>query len=276
MTQLTDFTKLPLSVRTPDFLLASDEFGPPFSLRGKDKRGHNWRVTLRDAARGAWRSDANGARTYYFDGYTGATGMGPATWILALSFDDSGRPVPFFVTTHGSIEDVLDLDGTGPQFLVQEYQGNIMDDPGYYVTTLYQQRGFYWYRSDGQHGAHVFPTSEEWSVMRKDQPAVLMTPPVFKRAVWDSTNDPAAGIRVEILSVGENSTFHVTPTSGCSSVSVGVVVWDTPAGRRIELEEFQQSLKTLPQARATIVLTGLYHWPNRECGASVLWASTKR
>ena len=147
MTAITDFKQIPLSVRTPDFLLTSGGTGPPFSLQGRDKQGRRWRVTLRDASRRAWRSDAKGVRTYYFAGYTGAAGSGPVTWILALSFDELGRPVPFFVTTHGSydaggIQDVLDLDGTGPELLVQSYWGNIMDDPGYYVTTLYRQRGF--------------------------------------------------------------------------------------------------------------------------------------
>jgi hypothetical protein len=277
MAKITDFKKSPLFVRTPDFLLASSDTGPPFSLQGRDKRGRDWRVRLRDASRGAWRSETNGRRTYYFVGYTGAAGMGPATWILALSFDKIGRPVPFVVTTHGGIEDVLDLDGTGAELLVQDYQGTRMDDPGYYVTTLYQQRGLYWYRSDGQHGAHTFPTSEKWSVMWKDQPAVLMTPPVFKGAVGDSSNDPAAGVRTGIMSAVENNSIHITPSAGCSNVALAVLVWDTPAGRRIELEELNRSLKTLAQARATVVLTGLYHWPkSTDCGASILWASTER
>jgi hypothetical protein len=276
MTEITDFTKSPLFVRTPDFLLASSDTGALFSLQGRDKRGRDWRVRLRDASRGAWRSETNGRRTYYFDGYTGAAGMAPATWILALSFDQIGRPVPFYITTHGGIEDILDLDGTGPELLVQDYQGSMMDDPGYYVTTLYQQRGLYWYRADGKHGAHIFPTSEEWSVMRKDQPAVLMTPPAFKRAVGDSSNDPAAGIRTRIMSAGENNSIHITPSTGCSNVALAVLVWDTPVGRRIELEELNRSLKVLAQARATAVLTGLHHsLKSTECGASILWASTE-
>jgi hypothetical protein len=273
MTRLTDFTKVPVSVRTPDFLLTSSDSGRPFFLRGKDKRGHNWRLALRDASRGAWRSETNGRRTYYFDGYTGGAGMAPATWILALSFDEIGRPVPFFVVTHGGIEDVLDLDGTGPEILVQDYQGSRMDDPGYYVTTLYQQRGFYWYRADGQHGAHTFPTSEKWSVIWKDQPALLMTPPVFKWAPGDLSNDPAAGIRTVIISADENNTIRVGPGTGCSMFGVDMLVWDTPTGRRIELQE----LRALANARATVVLTGVNHWPkSTECGASILWASTQR
>lgn len=276
MTQLSDFKKIPLLVRTPDFVLTSGKEAVPFSLRGRDKRGRAWLVRLRDASIGAWRSETNGRRIYYFAGYTGATGMGPATWILALSFDQVSRPVPFFVRTHGGIEDVLDLDGTGPELLVQDYQGNIRDDPGYYVTTLYQQRGPFWYRSDGRHGAHVFPTSERWSVMWKGQPAVLTTPPVFKRAARDWSDDPATGIKTAITNVGQYGTFDVQPESGCGAVSPGVIVWDTHGGRSIEMEGFEQTLDTLAKAHARVVLTGVYHWSGTDCDAGIAWATTER
>ncbi len=277
MNQITDFTKFPLRVRTSEFLLTSRDAGPPFLLQGKDKRGRIWQVRLQDASRGAWRSEMNGRRTYYFAGYTGAAGMGPATWILALSFDQIGQPVPFFVETHGGIEDILDLDGTGPELLEQDYQGNIRDDPGYYVTTLYQQRGVYWYRSDGRHGAHDFPTSEEWSVMWKDQLALLKTPAVFKRAVHDSSNDPAGGTKTRIIRVGVYEDIHVRAESGCSIVTPSVIVWDTRAGRTIETEGLKPALKTLAESQASVVLTGLYHLHiETDCHASILWASTER
>ncbi len=201
--------------------------------------------------------------------------MGPATWLLVLSFDQVGRPVPFFITTHGGIDDVLDFDGTGPELLEQDYQGSMRDDPGYYVTTLYQQRGTYWYRSDGQHGAHMFPTSEKWSVTWKEQPAALTIPPVFKRAVLDSGNDPATGIKAVVTGVGEYNTVHVGPESGCSVVSPGVVVRDTPDGRSIEMERFGQSLEILAKAHTIVVLTGVYHLSgSMDCNARIAWAST--
>lgn len=128
MTPLSDFEKFPILLHTPDFVLTSSAVGPMFSLRGQDKRGQPWQVILRDAVRGSWQSGVRERRTYYFAGYTGAAGSGPATWILALSFDEGGKPVPFFVTTHGGygangIEDVFDLDGTGPEFLEQSLLG---------------------------------------------------------------------------------------------------------------------------------------------------------
>lgn len=280
MTEITDFP-IPLSVRTPDFQLSSGDMSPLFSLRGRDKLGKSWQVVLRDASRAAWRSDAKGLRTYYFAGYTGATGSGPSTWILALSFDKDGQPVPFFVVTHGTYDDkglldVLDLDGRGPELLEQDYWGNVQDDPGYYVTTLYEQRGPYWYRSDGRHASHVFPTFEKWSVMWKDRPAELTASPPLKRPVRDSTNDPSAGIRTKIIGV-EERVVRVTPEVGCKDVFVQVLVTDSTNGRKIDLQPETASLGTLARSQATVILTGLYRWPgSKECDASIAWVSTRR
>lgn len=279
MTSLSDFEKFPISVRTPDFVLTSSEVGPIFSVRGQDKRGQRWQVILRDAVRGAWQSGVRERRTYYFAGYTGAAGSGPATWILALSFDEGGKPVPFFVTTHGGysakgVEDVLDLDGTGPELLEQSYWGNIRDDPGYYVTALYQQRGSYWYRSDGRHGTHVFPTFEKWSVMWKDRSAQLLDNPPSNRPVRDSSNDPAAGMQTKIIGAQEN-TIRVSPEVGCEFVTPGILVADSATGRKIDLQPATQELASLAKTHASVVLTGFYRWPgSKGCDASILWVTT--
>ncbi len=266
---LTNFEKPTISIRTPDFQLLSE--GADSSLQGNDKSGHPWGVNLRAAVHNAWKGPP---ASYYFDGYTGATGMGPMTWILALSFDEQHRPVPFFIMTHGSIADLVNLDRTGPQLLQQDYQGNIRDDPGYYVTTLYQRRGPYWIRSDGRHGEHVFPTSEKWSVEWSDKPAVAMLPPVFKRAVQDSSNDPSAGLKAKIVSLGAYDNVNLNPNSGCTSVKPEVLVRDTAGGRQIEMEEFKEDLTQLATMHANVSLTGVSHWPNDgSCSASILWAS---
>jgi hypothetical protein len=275
MVAITDFMKLPLSVQTPDFVLRSNESSPLFSLHSLPSHGKPWEVVLRDAARGAWRSEVDGSRMYYFAGYTGAAGSGPDAWILALSFDAAGQPVPFFFVTHGSydakgIEDVLDLDGDGPEFLQQDYWGNIMDDPGCYVTTLYKQRGVYWRRSDGRHGAHLFPTFEKWSVAWKDRRPELIANPPSGRPVRDYSNDPGAGIRTT-ATVSSDNGLRVGPESGCGDVSVDVLVTDDSPGRKVKvLEPGEQAFPTLAQAKVT--LTGLYHWPKSDsCSAAIMW-----
>ena len=148
------------------------------------------------------------------------------------------------MVTHGSydakgVEDVLDLDPSGPELLEQDYWGNLMDDPGYYVTTLYQQRGPYWYRSDGRHGSHVFPAFEKWSVMWSGRPPELVASAPHKRPLRDSSNDPAAGIHTKILGTTE-SLVRVSPEVGWESVHVSVFVTDSADGRTIDLQPDQQ------------------------------------
>ncbi len=259
MRSISDFSKFPLAVRTPDFVLTSTDVGPPFLLCGHDRRGIPWHVILRDAVRGAWKSTLPEPKTYYFAGYTGGAGSAPDTWILALSFDDEGRPVPFFVTTHGGydangIEDVLNLDGSGPELLEQSYWRNIRNDSGYYVTVLYQLRNLYWYRVDGRHGTHVFPAFERWSVTLKGRPAELVTTPLSNRSVRDSSNDPSAGVRAELTGAEENR-VRVKPEAGCESVAVELSVTDSPKGRTIDLEPETGSLAILAKAHASVVFT---------------------
>jgi hypothetical protein len=183
--------------------------------------------------------------------------------------------------THGGyddqgLQDVLDLDRTGPELLQQDYWGNIMDDPGYYVTTLYQQRGFYWYRSDGVHGSHEFPTFEKWSVMWQGKPAVLVDHPPSGRSVSDSSNDPGAGVRTRIVGIGENA-IHVSPETGCGYVSIGASVADSAAGREIVVMGTGETFNRLAKAHAPVVMTGLYRWEHGGgCTASILWSLAAR
>jgi hypothetical protein len=193
--RIADFNKTPFPVRTPHFTLTQGEH---FQLAGRDKLGRAWSVQLPDAGIGAYRGVGAEQNTYYFHGYTGGAGFAPPTWILALSFDDSGRPVPFYFFTQGSMEDLFNLDGKGPQLLQQDYWGNFWEDPGYYVTTLYEKRGAYWQRADGRHGTHTFPTFEKWSVRWEKKPALLVPKPVTEHAVKDFSNDPERGRRISL------------------------------------------------------------------------------
>lgn len=77
-------------VRTSDF--TAREVDESVLVQGK-----RWRAILSPAIRGLWETNSNGRRTYYFAGYTGGAGMAPGTWLLILSFDEQGRPVPFYV-----------------------------------------------------------------------------------------------------------------------------------------------------------------------------------
>jgi hypothetical protein len=278
MTPLTDFGKFPVSVHAADFVLSSHDNSPPF-VRGKDKQNRPWEVRLRYALHGVWQSGEGESRVYYFAGYTGAAGLAPMVWIVALTFDSDRRPVPFYIITHGTynrkgIDDVVDLDGDGPQILEQSYTGSRMSDPGYYITVLYQKRGPYWYRSDGKHGAHIFPTFEKWSLLwRQDRPAQL-APTQAGLSVRDSGNDPANGVKTQLITRKDN-TIRLQADVGCNDIDIDTVVTDTPAKRRIIFLEPTESLPALD--KKPVILTGLYHWPKSDsCKASILWATTDR
>jgi hypothetical protein len=111
------------AIQTRDFSLTEDQDATKL-VRGRDKSGKPWRLVLPPTTGGVWESD-RGARTYFFAGYTGGAGMAPDTWIVAISFDENGRPVPFYMTTYGApydkqgIKDFVDLDPDGPVLLQQ-------------------------------------------------------------------------------------------------------------------------------------------------------------
>lgn len=196
LTMLGDFTKpRETSVHTGDFDVSRDEY---YSLiaRGREQSGRPWEIELPAATHGLWVTKSSSNRTYFFAGYTGGAGMAPPAFIVALSFDSQRRPVPFCVSgfeTYGDagIEELVDLDGTGPELIEQEFvETERLPDTraGYYVTTLYQQRGVYWYRADGPHGARTFPLFERW--LFDGDPEEVPTAPELKGSMHDWGNDP--------------------------------------------------------------------------------------
>ena len=269
-------------VHTPDFLFTDMDDGSNIA-GGRDKAGRPWRAVLPAATRGLWTTELNGNRTYYFAGYTGGAGMAPDTWILALSFDQQARPVPFYVIGYAAydsngISDLLNLDGTGPELLQQNWEETSWmpgERSGYYITTLYQQRGIYWYRTDGQHGARTFPLYEKWVNLPNTQPQ-LVDAPELSRWLSDYGNDPRSGIRSGIVSIDKHG-IHTGPELGCELESIGLIVEDSKNGRQIEagyLFESSPLLAEIARARLPATFTGVKRWPNTDqCYASVVWAS---
>jgi hypothetical protein len=154
--------------------------------------------------------EAHGARTYFFAGYTGGAGMAPGSFIVAISFDGQGRPVPFYVTGYANynrdgIRDLVDLDGNGPELIQQDWvETHSTPDTraGYYVTTLYRQRGVYWHRVDGRHGSKTFPLFESWVILPNRRPEEVPAPEQSPGWIWDCGNDPGNGHRTTIRKDG--------------------------------------------------------------------------
>jgi len=258
-------------VRAPDFTVTR---GPDGSVLAQGKR---WRAILSPSTHGLWETNLNGRRTYYFAGYTGGAGMAPGTWLLILSFDEQGRPVPFYIVgpaTYNSqgIGDVLNLDGTGPELLQQDWvETNWMPDArsGYYVTTLYQQRGLYWYRADGRHGERTFPLYEKWAILPGTKPELVAGPTVPQSLLADYGNDPRGGVRSSVHS-SDGRRLQVGSGLGCKLDSVSLVVQDTRKGREIATIP-----STLPD-NFQATFTGVRRWPNSDlCSASIMWATAE-
>ena len=270
--------------RTPDFAVTRDEYYS-ILVRGHDKSGKQWQVMLPPPTHGLWETDANGARTYYFAGYTGGAGMSPGSWLLVLSFDERGRPVPFYIRGYAvydrtGISDILNLDGTGPELVQQNWvETQWMPDArsGYYITTLYQQKGAFWYRADGQHGTRTFPLYEKWAMLPNTEPQMAAAPE-SPSLLADYGNDPRSGIRARILSLDQNR-IHAGPELGCQPDFVDVVVEDTKAGRQIEAGYFYGSdpgalLPDIVRKRLSVTFTGVNRIPGTDrCVASAVWAS---
>jgi hypothetical protein len=180
---------------TPHFENKEADDGSHRFLQGTDKRSRTWKIDLPPVVREIWRDTGAGPSTYYLTGGTNWVGSAPHTWMLALSFDDRGSPVPFFATTHGSIQDLLNLDGKGPQLLLQDFVGDHWHNPGYYITTLYERRGHCWHRSDGRHGDHDFPAFERRFTNEQGKDAVLVARLPRVHSVSDLSNCPARKVQ---------------------------------------------------------------------------------
>lgn len=131
-------------------------------VSGQDRGGATWRVRLGNLS-------GYGARLYTADldrdkvqdlvivSPTGGNGLAPSSNLIALTFDERGRPVPFeadgyFQEDARGLFDLLDLDRDGhAELLYMNF------DEGYWVTTLYEAGGGRWRRVEGAHGGRTYP-----------------------------------------------------------------------------------------------------------------------
>ena len=292
-------SSLPQSVRTPEFLMTRGQDGLPV-IRGRDTANKPWQVVPPPEIHGLWRAAVRGSTTYYFAGSTGGSDMAPQTWVMALSFDDQGRPVPFFVRTQHAdyneqrFKDVIDLNGKGPALVQQDWaETDWMPEAahsGYYIVSLYQQRGLYWYRADGRHGNWAFPAYEKWASSPKphsEQAQAQMKSVFFPNDAKlssparpqpaDYSNDPRSGLHSRFLRIDRNG-IHLAPEAGCDLQSWDMVVRDSAKGREIEADFFYANYpgKLLPEIardRMPVVLSGVTRPSGKDlCAASIVWA----
>lgn len=147
-------------------------------ITGKDKHQHEWRVQLDPSALYyACRFyeadlDRNGTRDALLVYPTGGNGLAPTSHLLAITFDDAGRPVTFaaegyFQELDGQIFDVVDLNGNGrAELIYMNY------DDGYWITNIYEVRNGRWRRIVGRHGNRRYPLYTRFTFKPNHKPTL--------------------------------------------------------------------------------------------------------
>lgn len=112
--------------------------------------------------------------------YTCGNGLAPKNHIVTVSFDGSGRPVPFEAEGYSSGDDrgisaLVDLDRDGRADLV------FMNfDDGYWITNVYSATGGRWRRVAGRLGGRTFPLYTRFTT----RPNKLPVAPAASRHPW--------------------------------------------------------------------------------------------
>jgi len=271
----TERSNKPLHAQIPNLIAAYVD--DDVVVRGRDKSGRRWRIRLPAATHDIWFLKGE-KPMYFFDGYTGGAGMAPGTWIFAVSFDEQGRPVPFFTTSQTPFEGLVELDGGGPFLLQQTWlETNWLpkERSGYYVTVAYRQKGAYWYRADGVQGGRTYPFYERWALLPNVRPKPVADPQFPRSWVPDNGNHPQSGVRTHIRL--DSNGIHAGRELDCQLDDISAVVLDSPTAREIEVAmpfaNGSALLREIAERHLTTTLTGVRTFPKTiSCVANIAWA----
>ncbi len=244
-------------------------------IKGRDSVGAEWRVRLGNLS-------GYGSNLYTADldrdkvndlvivSPTGGNGLAPTKHLIALTFDEKGRPIPFeadgyFEEDARGIFDLLDIDRDGrAELLYMNF------DEGYWVTTLYEAEGGRWRRVEGAHGRRTYPLYTRFTNRPNRRPTV---PRGRKPFTPDLSNDKPntrgtlASYEWADISQSENIKLLVDADGGrvtCSPVawfgSFGVVA-DSAEGREVitvygNEEAAKASLEAAVKAKSAVTLYG--------------------
>jgi len=148
------------------------------AITGKDKRQREWRVqldpsTLFYACRFYEADlDRNGTRDALLLYPTGGNGLAPTSHLLAITFNEIGRPVTFeadgyFQDVSGEIFDLVDLNHNGRAELIY-----MNFDDGYWITNIYEVKHARWQRIVGRHGNRSYPLYTRFTFNENHKPTV--------------------------------------------------------------------------------------------------------
>ena len=145
-------------------------------ITGKDKRARQWSIQLGVPSYGCRFYEAdldkNAMRDVVIVFPTGGNGLAPTNHLVAITFDEEGRPVTFeadgyFQETDGRIFDLVDLDQNGQAELIY-----MNFDSGYWITNIYEVKNARWHRKQGRHGNRIYPLYTRFTLKENHQPTV--------------------------------------------------------------------------------------------------------
>jgi hypothetical protein len=145
-------------------------------ITGNDKLKREWTIQLGSAVLSyACRFyeadlDRNGIRDGVLVFPTGGNGLAPTSHLLAITFDQDGRPITFeadgyFQELEDGIFDLVDLNRNGRAELIYM---NFND--GYWITSIYEVRSARWRRIVGRHENRTYPLYTRFTFKENHKP----------------------------------------------------------------------------------------------------------
>jgi len=261
-------------------------------FKGEDKQQKTWTVQLGfsfDCRFFEGDLDSNGIRDGLLLCPTGGNGLAPSRHLVALTFDEQGKPVTFeadgyFEETKEGLFDLVDLDRDGRAELIYM---NFND--GYWVTNLYEAKDARWQRVAGRFGKRVFPLYTRFTLRDNHIPTM---PRRGRNPFFPDLSNATPALRGQLVSykwanVSQSEDIELKikdeqgretsskPTSWFSSFAV---IIDGVEGRKIVLlsadeKEMQSFLTQIVENKYAVELYGRRR--RDESSPELLWAKGK-
>jgi hypothetical protein len=245
-------------------------------IEGRDEGGAAWRVRPGNLS-------GYGSRLYTADldrdkvtdlvivSPTGGNGLAPSSHLIALTFDQKGRPVLFeadgyFQEDARGVFDLLDIDRDGrAELLYMNF------DDGYWVTTLYEVEGGRWRRVEGAHGRRTYPLYTRFTNRPNRRP---VAPRAGRKPFTPDLSNAAPALRGTLASyewadVSQSENIKLVVKTGSTEVACSPVAWfgsfgvvsDSDGGREVVTvygneEAAKALLEAAVQARSEVTLYG--------------------
>jgi hypothetical protein len=265
------------------------------TLSGNDKEGKPWSVDLFQVGCGAPRLyesdlDKDGTVDAVIVNNTCGNGLAPSSHVVAVTFDETGRPIPFeaegyFLEANDGIDALVDLDRNGLADLVFM---NFSD--GYWITNIYSISKGRWNRITGEFAHRRFPVFTRFTHRPNKMPVKPpanrfpyapnlsnMSPVHEGRLVAWSWPDQKREYNLKLtVAKADGSTITCTPNYWYDSARL---LLDLPSGRKIghlsdpERARVEPLLAEAVKGQFQVKLYG-ERYPDR-CSPELVWASGK-